>query len=337
MNIIKQSVGIDVDMESLVVRFGTTDINQNQNISPAKTFKNTKAGHKKLFSWALNKKVSNDLPLSFVMEATGIYFENLAYFLIENNQFVSVVLPNKIKNYAKSLENKSKTDPIDAAVITQFALERKLKDWTPPEPIIKALKALSREYRSLKVMSTEIKAQLHAKEFAFDEHKDIIKRKRQLIKYLDKQIDQIINQIKNILKSIPELKRKIEKIETIKGVGFITIVTVIVETNCFEFVTRVQQLVSYAGLDVVLNQSGKKKGKSTISKKGNKFIRTALYMPAISAAKHNPKMKLFFNRLIAKGKSKKAAFVAIARKLLLLIFSLWKNDTVYNPNYGVVV
>lgn len=334
MNFIKQSVGIDVDMKSLVVRFGTTDINQNLVITNAKTFKNTKDGHKKLLAWALKIRVSKELPLFFVMEATGIYYENLAYFLIDNNQFVSVILPNKIKNYSKSLENKSKTDPIDAAVITRFALERKLNQWTPSEPIIKALKALSREYHTLKELSTEVKAQLHAKEFAFDHSKEIIKRKRELIKFYDKQINQILNQIKKLLKSIPELKNKIDKIESIKGVGFITVLTIIAETNCFEVVTRVQQLVSYAGLDVMLNQSGKKKGKSTISKKGNKFIRTALYMHAISAARHNPKMKLFFNRLIARGKSKKAAYVAIARKLLLLIYALWKNDSLYDPNYN---
>lgn len=68
--------------------------------------------------------ISNDIPLFFVMEATGVYYENLAYFLYSNNYNVSVVLPGKIRNYAKSLQTKSKTDPIDAANITSFGLEK---------------------------------------------------------------------------------------------------------------------------------------------------------------------------------------------------------------------
>ena len=89
----------------------------------------------------------------------------------------------------------------------------------------------------------------------------------------------------------------------------------------------------YAGLDVVFNDSGIKKGKTSISKKGNKFLRKAVFMPALSASKHNHKMKELYKRLVAKGKNKKLALIAVARKLLLLIYSLWKNNSEYIPDY----
>jgi len=125
-NILKQTFGIDVSMDTFVVRFGTTDTNQDQQISNSESFKNTTAGFKKFIQWTKKHIISNDIPLFFVMEATGVYYENLAHFLYSNNYNVSVVLPGKIRNYAKSLQTKSKTDPIDAANITSFGLERKL-------------------------------------------------------------------------------------------------------------------------------------------------------------------------------------------------------------------
>lgn len=333
MNILKQTIGIDVSMEYFEARFGTIDTNQEESISKAQKFINDSLGFKKFLKWALSNKLSAKLPLTFVMEVTGVYHENLAYFLHEKGYRVVIVLPNKIKNYAKSLEIKSKTDPIDAMTITRFALERKLTAWNPPEPFIRAIKALSREYLSLKLMMTDIKNKIHAKESAHYPDKDSIKRKRRLLKELNRQVEEILGEIKNLFQSKPELNQKLNKVATIKGIGEITVIIILAETNCFEHVTNINQLTSYAGLDVVLNDSGKKKGKTTISKRGNKFIRRALFMPAMTACKHNNKMKETFTRLVSRGKNKKAALIAVARKLLVLIYTLWKNDAVFIQDY----
>lgn len=334
INLLKQVVGIDVSMDTFVVRFGTTDTNQDQRISNSESFKNTTAGFKKFLQWTKKQIISNDLPLFFVMEATGVYYENLAYFLHSNNFNVSVVLPAKIRNYAKSLQTKSKTDPIDAANITSFGLERKLNLWKPAGSNIKLIKELSREYHSTKIIITEIKNQLHAKKHAHLPSKQTIKRKRQLIKILEKQTKEIENQIKTAIKQDKELSVKIDRAVKIKGLGFISVVTAVAETNGFELISNQKQLTSYAGLDVVYNDSGIKKGKTSISKKGNKFLRKAVFMPALSACKHNQKMKELYLRLVSKGKNKKLALIAIARKLLLLIYALWKNNTEYLPNYN---
>ena len=333
MNILKQTVGIDISYKTFDARFGTFDTQQNTTISQAKSFKNSPAGFKLFLKWLKSCILPQDISLVFVMEATGVYYEHLAHFLIEHGFQVAVVLPNKIRNYAKSLQSKSKTDPIDAATITRFGLERQLQLWTPPSESLKTLRDLCREYHCLKANSTQIKNQLHALNASFHPHKESFKRKSLLLKFLQRQITLIQKELRSLVKADPQLALHLKQIKTAKGLGDITILTVLAETRCFQLISNHKQLTSYAGLDIVFNDSGMKKGKSTISKKGNTFIRKAIFMPALSACRANPQLKTFYQRLLAKGKNKKLALIAVARKLLLLIYTLWKSNSVYIPNY----
>ena len=129
---------------------------------------------------------------------------------------------------------------------------------------------------------------------------------------------------------------KINRLQTIPGVSFITIICILAETNAFALVSNAKQLVSYAGLDIQFNQSGNKLGKTKISKKGNSFIRNALYMPALCSSRYNPAMKEFYLRLVEKKPAKKIAVTAVARKLLILIYTLWKNESEFEFNYKKV-
>ena len=336
MNILKQTVGIDVSYKTFDARFGTIDTQQNTIISQAKSFKNSTAGFKLFLKWLKNYILPNNIPLVFVMEATGVYYEHLAHFLLQHGYLVAVVLPNKIRNYAKSLESKSKTDPLDAAVITRFGLERKLSLWTPPSDTLKTLRDLCREYHCLKANISQIKNQLHALKSSFKPHKESFKRKTQLLIFLERQVSLIKKELRALVKTETDLAQRLKKIKTAKGLGDMTILTVLSETRCFELVTNQKQLASYAGFDIVFNDSGLKKGKTSISKKGNSFIRKALFMPALSACRANPQMKELYKRLVSKGKNKKLAIIAVARKLLLLIYTLWKTNSVYVPNYKSV-
>ncbi len=228
MQYLKLVIGLDVSKDSFVARLGTLSSELNQYISKAISFPNDIKGFKKLLSWI--RKYSQDLKIpldsefTFVMEATGVYYENLAYFLSEEHKFVSVILPNKIKNYAKTLENKSKTDDLDAAIITQFALEKTLNRWHIPSPISRKLKELAREYHNIKQTTTAIKNQLHAKEYTHSPVKETLKRLKQQLKLYNNQLKQIQTQIEELLKQDDDLNSRIKKIQTIKGVGLMTIV-----------------------------------------------------------------------------------------------------------------
>lgn len=336
MTIVKQIVGVDISMDTFNVRFGTIDTTQRSVLSSDKSFKNQLSGFKQLLTWMKKSIVSTDVPLVFVMEATGVYYERLAHFLLQSNYSVAVVLPNKIKNYTKSLSSKSKTDPLDAAAITRFGLERQLSLWTPASGSLKALHDLSREYHTVKSTMTEIKNQIHALKASFQPQKRSLKRKTQLLALLELQARQIEQELHRLVDADPALAQRISHICSAKALGFITVVSVIAETKGFALVSNRKQLVSYAGFDVVFNDSGIKKGKTSISKKGNKFLRHALFMPALTAVRYNPQLKTFYQRLIRKGKNKKLALIAVARKLLLLIYALWKNNTLYDPNYQTV-
>jgi transposase len=333
MILLKQTVGIDVSYKTFDARFGTINTQQQITLSPSKSFKNSLAGFKLFLRWLKKYILSDDIPLVFVMEATGVYYEHLAHFLFQHKYQVAVILPNKIRNYAKSLESKSKTDPLDAAVITRFGLERLLTLWTPPSETIKALRDLCREYHCLKANCTQIKNQLHALKSSFKPHRESFKRKTLLLKFLQRQIVLIQKELRALVKTEPDLAQRLKNIKTAKGLGDMTILTVLSETRCFELVSNQKQLTSYAGLDIVFNDSGLKKGRTSISKKGNTFIRKALFMPALSACRANPQMKQLYQRLVSKGKNKKLAVIAVARKLLLLIYTLWKSNSVYIPNY----
>jgi len=114
----------------------------------------------------------------------------------------------------------------------------------------------------------------------------------------------------------------------------LTIVTVLCETNGFTQFNNIRQVVSYAGLDIAERQSGLFKGKTRISKKGNKRIRECLYMPALSASNYNEPIKALYERVVERNPTiKRKGVVAGMRKLLILIFVLWKKNEAYTTEY----
>jgi transposase len=333
MDIIKQVVGVDVSKDTLAVCYGTADQQQNQEITGPVIFTNNLSGFHELMSFAKKKRGQLKAPFYFVMEATGIYYENLAYFLNEKHQKVIVLLPNKAKNYSKTLSIKSKTDPLDARMLTQFGLERQMHLWSVPSPLMKAIKTLTREYQSKKELAARIKNQLHAEEYSHKPLKESLKRNRAILFFIEEQLTEIELQIKELVVQDDDLNDRINKVDKIEGVGFMTIVSIISETNGFALIENGKQLASYAGLDVVYNESGIKKHKITISRKGNRHLRNAVYMPALSACRYNPNLKALYSRIVAKKGIKKVALIAVSRKLLLLIYTIFTKNVEYVPGY----
>lgn len=331
--IIKQIVGIDVSKDSLEVTFGTMSSQAEKKYSDSTSFQNATEGFKRLLSWAMKNKKTDACEIIFVMEATGVYYENLAYFLYEHSRKVAVLLPNKTKNYARTLDIKSKTDKIDSHMITQFGLEREFRLWSVPTPIFKELKSLCREYSTITKLTVQIQNQLHAKEHSYKPTKSTVDRLKQQIRFSKHQISEIEKEIRRLVNQDKELKDKIDNITRVEGLGFMSVVRVVAETNGFALFENGKQLASYAGVDVVHEQSGTSERKPYISRKGNSLIRQALYMPAICASRYNKNFKKLYIRLVIKKNAKKVAIIAVERKLLLLIFTLWKNNSPYDPDY----
>ncbi len=332
MKIIKQCIGIDVSKDSLDCCIGSIDSDQHQSFSKSKKFSNTDEGFNELLKWV--KTEDKLIEVVFVMEATGVYYENLAYWLNHHNQKLCVLLPNKVKYFAKSLNLKTKTDSKDARLLSQLGLERRLSYWNMPSKMMREIKFLCREYRETKVKLVQMKNQLHARNHSYGCPKSVERRLKKQISLLETQLLEVEAELRVQAMADSKLYDKIASLNTIPGISFMTIICILAETNAFALVDNAKQLVSYAGLDIQHNQSGMKEGKTRISKKGNSFIRHALYMPALSASKHNPVMKDFYNQINERKPAKKIGITAVARKLLILMYILWKNDTEFNPLYG---
>mgnify|MGYP005860101113 CR=1 FL=1 len=333
MNPIKQSVGVDVAQDELVCAFGVLLQDLSWQIKSRKTFKNNLSGFKACTKWAESFKDSATEVL-FVMEATGVYHEKFAHWLFGQGIQLSIVLPNKISNYMRTLSIKTVTDSTCADAITQFGLERKLDTWSPPKIIFRTIKQLTRERDQIVAERVVIDNQIHAENAEAYPNANSLKRLNTRRKLLCKQEQEIKNEIHHLVKSDQELEQDIQYITSIPGVGELTAAIVLAETNGFELVRNKRQLVSYAGLDVREKQSGTSvKGKPRISKKGNRNLRKAMHLPALAAIRHCQIYKDNFARLVGRHGIKMKAAVAVQRKLLELIYILFKNKTTFDPAY----
>lgn len=333
MDKIKFVIGIDISMDDFHVCFKEKNMDGSVKIKGSKTFKNNYKGFQELIEWG-KARTKADGSESYVMEATGCYYEDLAYFLFSKSKTVYVILANKIKHFAKSHNVKTKTDKVDATIIAQYGIERTMDSWKPMSKEFKKLRDLCRELLSMKKEKSRAMSQLHAMNHAHEKEQSVLNIKNEQIEFYEKQINLIESEIKKSANSDLELKNRIENITKIKGVKIITAIVILCETNGFELFNSIRQVVSYAGLDVVFKESGKYKGQTKISKKGNARIRQCLYMPALSATNHNENIMELYERIKERNPTiKMKGVVAGMRKLLILIFVLWKKNEAYNPQY----
>jgi transposase len=333
MKVLKQVSGIDVSQKELVVTLGRLNEDLTIELYANRVFKNSTKGIDSSVKWT-EKMTTKEAPVQYVMEATGVYHQKLAYYLDERGFEVSVVMPNKISNYMRTLENKTITDKTSSEAIAQFGLERKLDHWHRPDLVYKKLQQLTRERDQVVSERVMVKNMLHAEQSEAEPNPNSVKRIKARIQFLSKQELQIKKEIDQCVESNGKLKADIKNICTIPGVGQLTAVVVLAETNGFNLIRNKKQLTSYAGLDVKEKLSGTSvKGKPRISKKGNTAIRKAMHLPSLSAIKHDERFKGLFARLVSRHGVKMKAVVAVQRKLLELIYLVYKNNTVYQKDY----
>jgi len=332
--IFKQNVGIDISKDDMKVNFQQLLSTQNVRIKGSKTVKNILSGFKTLVKWIEGKR-DKQIEVRVTMEATGVYYEELANYLFEQTDYhITVLLPNKSSAFANSLNIKTKTDKVDAKMLAQMGLERNLEKWQPISDQLRPLKQLTRNRVSLVEMKTQVSNKIHALNHSFKPHKDVLRQLNVQLNLLKRQIKKMDVEIENLVRADEVLEEKIEKICKIKGLGINTVATIIAETNGFLLFTSRSQLISYAGYDVVKKESGSSvNGKSRISKKGNRYIRRALFFPAVTISKKEPDFIRLYTRVHERTKLKMKGNVAVQRKVLVLIYTLFKKNEAYDPDY----
>jgi len=333
-NVIKQNIGCDLSKDDFKVSFHQLMLDQSRRIKGSRSFNNTLAGFRKFIEWVAKRK-ADDVVVRITMEATGVYYEQLVHFLNDKTDFhISVALPNKTKAYFKSLNVKSKNDAIDAKILGQMGIERNMDPWKPLSENMRLLKQLSRDRISLLDQKTALSNRLHALKHSYSPHKQVIKRLKEQINLIKYHLKEVESQIKETVEKDNIVKERVDKVCTVKGLGLITVVSIVAETGGFEFFSSRGQLTSYSGYDVVENESGTSiKGKTRISKKGNKYIRRALHFPAMTIVKYDHNFRILYERVFDRTKVKMKGYVAVQRKLLILIYTLFKKNEVYDINY----
>lgn len=331
---LKYSVGLDIASKKIDICISVIDESQRVSVVSSKSFLNTLNGFKDMEDWIIKNHKQKDVQLVLCMEATGVYHENCALYFSERKYKTSIILPNKAKHYLISLGLKSKNDSIDARGLSKMGAEQCLELWQPMGKLFYQLRQYTRQYQNLQEQKTVFKNQLHALEHAMFKSKEMIKQQQVSIKLFDKQLKELDKLMKNLIGSDEIIKRKVAHICEIKGIGLLTAATILAETNGFELFKNYKQLVSYAGFDVVERESGTSTGKTKISKKGNGHIRRALFMPAFVAVKYQEKpVSDLYNRTIEKHGIKMKSYVAVQKKLLVLIYHIWKKNEAYDPKY----
>ncbi len=291
---------------------------------------NTPQGHQALLSWATKQTGGAIDELHFVMEATGVYHERLAYWLHEAGAKVSVVNPARIHDYGKSLGVQSKNDKKDSVVIARYGVTQLPELWEPEAPEIRQLKALiarcdavkgdiQREVNRLEKAvasgaSTQVQVSIEKVQAQLEDEK------ARLESLIDDHID-----------NYPDLKQDRELLESIPGVGP-TISQQMVAVLRSRSFKQASQAAAFLGLIPIERQSGSSVcSPPRLSKRGDAQVRRKLYMAAVTAIKHNPDIRRQYERLLRNGKTKMSALGAAMRKLVHICFGVLKHQTPYEP------
>ena len=332
---LKYSVGLDVSSKKIDASISVIDERQKVVVKSSTQITNTKKGFENLEHWILKHK-KEEIPVVVCMEATGIYHENCAYYLYEKGFDTSIILPNKAKKYLEAIGLKSKNDSIDAKGLSQMGAEQCLERWQPMGTFFYELRLLTRQYQNVTELKTVIKNQLDALSFAMHKLESVTDQLKQTIELFETQLKELNKSILQHIKSNQQVSERVEKICSMKGLGILSVATVLAETNGFILFKNYKQVISYAGYDVVEAQSGSRIGKTKISKKGNSRIRRILHMPSLVVIQREVKpFKDLYDRTYKKHGIKMKSYVAVQKKILTMIYYLWNKNEAYDANYQI--
>jgi transposase len=269
-----------------------------------------------------------------VMEATGSYWITLATSLHQAGYAVSVINPSQAHHFAKALLKHAKTDAIDAQTLAHLASKLQPECWTPPPPVYYELQQRLAQRDALIDLRQQVRNQLHALSQNPVVIASVRARMEQLISTLTDQLAAVEAEIAPALCQDAEWAAAAARLQTITGIGLLTASWLVVTTVNFRVCPSADDLVGYAGLAPMPYDSGTSvHGRRRIGHRGNRRLRTALYMATLSATQHNPLIKAFYQRLRAAGKLKKVARCAAARKLLRIAWAVAVKGQVFDPAY----
>jgi transposase len=322
----KIHAGIDVAKDTFVAVVVDADGNI---IAQPRTFNNKLSGFKRFTTWITSLGAEKT---HVCIEATGVYSQKLAHHLHRGGRvIVHMANPRQTKAYATAALKRSKTDTVDAITIALFSSTQKLPVWKPHPPEVTRLRSLTRRRDDLVKMRTAESNRLHSLDNSEEQDEEVKESILLSIEHIERQIKHIEKRIIRHVDKHPDLADLNSRLKGIPGVGDVTSRMIMSYILPIANERTTKQTVAYIGLDPACRVSGTSiRGRTVISKTGHADLRTTLYQAAQVAARYNPLIKQFFERLRSKGKCYKVAIVACARKLLTIIHAMIRNKTNFN-------
>ena len=316
------SLGIDVGKETLEIA-----LCDGEEVSTKTTVANDSDGHEELLGW-LSGQGAGPEEAGVCMEASGDFEKAIAQRLYEEEYRVSIVNPRRIKGYASSQLQRTKTDSADAALIARFGRREDPRPWTPPSAAESRLQELTRARQALQKEKTRTQNRL-------DESEDEAVRRahRGLLDEIERQLEDLEEEIEEHVEEDPKLKDRCSLLDTIPGIGLQTAAIVVSELGSPERFESARQAAAYAGLVPSHHQSGTSvRGNPRMSKVGNGRLRRAMYFPAMSALQCNAAVKAFGERLKERGKENMVVIGAAMRKLLHICYGVLKSGRPFDAS-----
>ena len=315
-------IGVDVGQDELWVAVDG---------KKPRPFIHSKQGIKKMVTWV--KKHASNNNLHFGMEATGVYSYSLATHLHKfAGVVISIINPAQIASFSKAQLRRVKTDKVDAQVILDFVKSQRPPLWSPEPESLRKLYHLVTTADSLSEDIGRWKNRSHSSKYIDDLSNEVKKTQKAVIKSLTNQRDKIEKLIQKLCEQDEQIKNKMALLCSIPGVAEHSAVRLLAYGKTALMTHSKKELTAHAGLSPSHRQSGTSvRGKSRISKMGNKKLRSTLFMPALVAIVHNPNIKKYYQNLLDKGKPKMLALVACMRKLLIMAQAILLKNTPFKP------
>jgi transposase len=266
-------------------------------------------------------------PVLIVLESTGGYETELAVALSDAGLPVAVINPKRIRDFARATGRLAKTDQIDARVIATYAATLQPPHrgvWDEQTRTIKAL--VARRNQLIEMRTAESNRREHMNDSA------IARSITTVIKTLNKEIAKVEEQLRDHIRRTPQLKQKADQLTSVPGIGETTAMMLIAEMPELGNLNR-RQIAALVGVAPINRDSGSFRGKR-MTGGGRRSVRTSLFLPTLVATRHNQRIKQFYQRLLASGKSKMTALVAAMRKLVTMLNAMIANNQYWEPKFA---
>ena len=276
----------------------------------------------------LIKSLRSLIPTRIIVEASGGLEHLLVSYLATAGLPVIVINPRQVRDFARATGQLAKTDRLDAFVLARLGAAL--------QPAVRQLKsAETQELEALVTRRAQLVEMLTAERLRLQQaqqqrRQSIIADVKAHISWLKKRLNQCEHDLSQLLRSSPIWRETDERLQSMPGIGPITSLVLIAELPELGHLPD-KQIVALCGLAPHARDSGKWHGKRT-TRGGRARVRTALYMAALVAVKHNLVIKTFYRRLLCAGKEKKVALIACMRKLLVILNAMFRNQTSWQPS-----